>query len=168
MEVANASIERFVALFEGHWLAGMRAKLGLFTDDPDDEDLIDALLGWMHRRQADFTNTFRGLVPGTFAAGSVGGDEEMRAWHDRWRTRLTRQSQPAGEVRDLMRRHNPAVIPRNHKVEEALEAAATGDLDVLQRLMRVLVSPFDPAPRKHRVQRPSPSGGRGYLTFCGT
>ena len=67
-----------------------------------------------------------------------------------------------------MRRHNPAVIPRNHKVEEALEAAATGDLDVLERLMRVLVSPFDPAHENTEFSAPPPSGGRGYLTFCGT
>ena len=168
VESANASIERFAALFERHWLAGMRAKLGLFTEDPGDEDLIDGLLGWMHRRQADFTNTLRGLTPGARGAGSFGDDEEVRAWHDRWQARLARQPEPAGEARDLMRRHNPAVIPRNHNVEEALQAAATGDLDVLRRLMEVLASPFDPAHENTAFSAPPPSGGRGYLTFCGT
>ena len=103
----------------------MRAKLGLFTEDPDDEDLIDGLLGWMHRRQADFTNTFRALSPGDAVADAIEADEEMRAWHDRWQARLTRQPQSADEARDLMRRHNPAVIPRNHKVEEALRGGGT-------------------------------------------
>ena len=67
-----------------------------------------------------------------------------------------------------MRRHNPAVIPRNHKVEEALEAAATGDLDVLRRLIGVLASPFDPVHENTAFSAAPPSGGRGYLTFCGT
>jgi serine/tyrosine/threonine adenylyltransferase len=165
---ANTSIERFAALFERHWLAGMRGKLGLFTADPEDEDLIDGLLGWMHRRQADFTNTFRTLAPGAPAAGGIDGDEEGQAWHDRWQARLTRQPQPAVEALDLMRRHNPAVIPRNHKVEEALEAAGRGELEVLRRLMAVLESPFDPAHENTGFSAPPPAGGRGYQTFCGT
>ena len=78
-----------------------------------------------------------------------------------------RQPQAADEARDLMRRHNPAVIPRNHKVEEALEAAGRGDLDVLRRLTGVLGSPFDPAHENTEFSAPPPSGGRGYQTFCG-
>jgi serine/tyrosine/threonine adenylyltransferase len=167
-ELANAAIERFASLFERHWLAGMRAKLGLFTEDRDDQDLIDGLLGWMHRRQADFTNTFRSLSPGTLRPDTTAADEELRAWHDRWQTRLRRQPQPADEARGLMRRRNPAVIPRNHRVEAALEAAARGDLDVLRRLMAVLVSPFDAAHEATEFSAPPASGGRGYLTFCGT
>jgi uncharacterized protein YdiU (UPF0061 family) len=168
VESANASIERFAALFEGHWLAGLRAKLGLFTEDPEDEELFAGLLGWMHRRQADFTNTFRRLATGMFPASSLETDEEIRTWHDRWQARLTRQAQPADEARDLMRRHNPAVIPRNHKVEEALAAAVAGELDVLRRLLQVLASPFDAAHDNTEFSAPPPSGGRGYLTFCGT
>ena len=64
MERANAAIARFAARFKRHWLAGMRAKLGLFTEEPDDNTLIEALLDVDARTRADFTNTFRGLSTG--------------------------------------------------------------------------------------------------------
>ena len=121
VERATAALDRFPALFEQHWLDGMRAKLGLFTQEDADKALADDLLAWMQRRSADFTNTFRSLTRGRRGtAAMANADPEIEAWHRRLEARRARQPQSPAEAEDLMRRHNPAFIPRNHKVEEAL------------------------------------------------
>ncbi|MDZ4403363.1 protein adenylyltransferase SelO family protein [Prosthecobacter sp.] len=158
IEIANEAIGSFEARFKRHWLAGMRAKLGLFTAESDDTALIQSLLEWMQETKADFTNTFRDLTNGRL---------EPLEWHQRWSERLKRQPQSASDVTDLMRRHNPAFIPRNHKVEEALAAASEhGDLNPMQRLLTVLADPYD-----HTQDLPEfsePADSTGYQTFCGT
>ena len=94
---------------------GMRKKLGLQTDEAGDAELIRALLDWMQGSRADFTNTFRDLSPGELPAGERYRDGEFRAWHSRWRERLGREERPGADA--LMRSVNPAVIPRNRRVE---------------------------------------------------
>ena len=168
VERATASLDRFVPLFEQHWLAGMRAKLGLFTDQPDDATLVAELLGWMQRRSADFTNTFRALTLRHSPAVTADADAELEAWHRRWDARLAQQPQPSGEVAALMRRHNPSVSPRNHRVEEALAAATTErDLSVMDRLLDVLATPYDYGRDLPAFTAPGPPNPH-YCTFCGT
>jgi uncharacterized protein YdiU (UPF0061 family) len=144
----------------------MRSKLGLFTQEVEDRALIDDLLAWMHQRSADFTNTFRTLT-GSLASEGTTTDPDFDAWHRRLAARRLRQPQSPAEGEDLMRRHNPAFIPRNHKVEEALQAAAAGDFSVMDRLLDVLVTPYD-----HQRDLPMFSTPdvprRPYRTFCGT
>ncbi|MEP6667849.1 MAG: protein adenylyltransferase SelO [Chthoniobacter sp.] len=165
VEMANGAIEGFEIHFQRHWLAGMRSKLGLFNEESDDAALIQSLLGWMQQTKADFTNTFRGL--GDASSSALFPDAAGNEWHQRWQSRLSRQPQSAGEAAELMRRHNPAIIPRNHKVEEALAAAVEkGDLGVMQRLLAALAQPYDAAPRQAEYRLPSGSGS--YRTFCGT
>ena len=158
IEIANEAIGSFEARFKRHWLAGMRAKLGLFTQADEDTALIQSLLEWMRDSKADFTNTFRDLTNGRL---------EPMAWHQQWSARLKRQPQTTIEVTELMCRSNPAFIPRNHKVEEALAAASEhGDLNPMQRLLTVLATPFD-----HTQDLPEfsePADLTGYQTFCGT
>ncbi|MBE2286728.1 MAG: YdiU family protein [Prosthecobacter sp.] len=159
VEIANGLIETFEGRFKHHWLAGMRAKLGLCTDEDDDAALIESLLDWMNETKADFTNTFRDLTRG------LGGSPE---WHARWRERLQRQPQSTDEAVTLMRRSNPAFIPRNHKVEEALAAASHhGDLNPMHRLLTVLASPFDHTQDSPEFSQPA-DNTEGYQTFCGT
>jgi uncharacterized protein YdiU (UPF0061 family) len=168
VERATASLQRFPELFGQHWLDGMRAKLGLFTRDDDDEALINDLLAWMHRRSADFTTTFRSLTARRLMEPSTNTDAEWEAWHRRLEARRARQPQGAAEAEALMRRHNPAFIPRNHKVEEALEAATSGDdLSAMTRLLEVLTRPYDHDRDLHEFSAPGMSG-RPYRTFCGT
>jgi uncharacterized protein YdiU (UPF0061 family) len=167
VERATTALDRFEELYEQHWLDGMRAKLGLFTRELDDRALVNDLLGWMHRHSADFTNTFRLLTAGRLAGDSANNDPELATWHHRLEERRGRQPQCAAEAAMLMRRHNPAVIPRNHKVEEALLAASSGDLSVMERLLDVLAAPYD-----HDRDLPDFSAPgvneRPYRTFCGT
>jgi uncharacterized protein YdiU (UPF0061 family) len=178
VERAAAALDRFPELFEQHWLDGMRAKLGLFTHEDGDKALADDLLGWMRRRSADFTNTFRsltrlrqgfgGLPSGLLAGESANADPEVDAWHRRLEERRERQPQPPTEVETLMRRHNPAFIPRNHNVEEALQAATTADdYAVMERLLDVLATPYDHG-RDLPMFATAGSAERPYRTFCGT
>jgi uncharacterized protein YdiU (UPF0061 family) len=92
----------------------------------------------------------------------------MEAWHRQLTARRGRQPQSPAEVQDLMRRHNPAFIPRNHNVEEALEAATSReDLSVVERLLDVLARPYDHG-RDLPMFTTSDVGGWPYRTFCGT
>ena len=173
IELATDEIHRFAHLYDTHWLAGMRAKLGLFNEEDDDRALVDDLLAWMQRHDADFTNTFRDLSTAYVddedepVDGPKVPDEEWRLWRDRLEARRGRQPQSPREAEVLMRRHNPAFIPRNHKVEEALDAAMGGDFAVMERLLDVLRAPFDYARDLPEYSAPPKDAG-GYRTFCGT
>lgn len=168
VERATAALARFPDLFERHWLEGMRGKLGLFTQEEGDKALVDDLLAWMQRRSADFTNTFRSLMSGRLVGDSSNADPELEAWHHRLAARRGRQPQSLAEAEELMRRHNPAFIPRNHNVEEALQAATSAaDYSVMERLLDVLATPYDHG-RDLPMFSTSGSGEHPYRTFCGT
>ena len=168
MERATEAVGRFAALFEQHWLDGMRAKLGLFTREDEDAALVNDLLAWMQRRSADFTNTFRSLSHGGACAGSSDGDPDRESWQQRWLARRGRQPQPSHEADSLMRRHNPAFIPRNHNVEAALTAAVSShDLSVMEQLLEVLAAPFDHDRDLPMYSEPG-ARTRQYVTYCGT
>ena len=94
---------------------------------------------------------------------------EYRVWRERWQQRLERQTQSREESAEKMRRHNPAVIPRNHRVEEALAAASNeGDYGPLHRLLAVLADPYAHSAEQAQYAQLPPDAGEGYRTFCGT
>ncbi|HTM33336.1 MAG TPA: YdiU family protein [Vicinamibacterales bacterium] len=168
VERANGSLARFAELFDRDWLAAMRGKLGLFTEEADDRVFVNDLLAWMTLRRADFTNTFRALTRGERPDACASPDPEFDGWHERWQARRERQPQTCDESRALMRRHNPVVIPRNHKVEEALAAAAAAhDYSVMRRLLDALACPYDYEHEADAFTEPMPTG-LPYRTFCGT
>ena len=82
--VATEVLGEFPALFERYWLAGMRKKLGLQTDEAGDVELIRSLLDWMQKSRADFTNTFRDLSSEEPPAGDRYRDPDFQAWYSRW------------------------------------------------------------------------------------
>ena len=167
VDLANEALGAFEARFQGHWLLGMRSKLGLITAEKEDAALVQELLDWMHASHLDFTNTFRTLSDESAIAKPTFIDTEFLAWHEQWITRLARQPQSPAEATEKMRAHNPAVIPRNHKVEEALAAAADGDLNVMHCLLDVLADPYRNGTSLEYTAPPSP-GAAAYQTFCGT
>lgn len=174
VEMAQEAIGRFPGLFSEHWHAAMRAKLGLGNAEPGDPELIESLLEWMQRGGADYTHTFRDLsshsaieAPGRVQSRSM--DPAFAAWHARWSERLGRQHGGLDEAVSRMRAANPAVIPRNHRVEQALDAAvAHGDLDPALRLLDVLTDPYSPARDDSEYRQPPGPEQRVYQTFCGT
>ena len=168
VERANQSIAAFETRFLAHLHAGMRAKLGLATQEPDDVALANDLLTWMLEARADYTDTFRRLSATDQGASLPVANAAFAAWRARWLSRLARQPHSAAEVTTLMQRHNPAVIARNHKVEEALAAAEQGDLAPLDRLLAALSAPFDHARASDEFTSAPAPGGPAYRTFCGT
>lgn len=166
--LATEVFSEFTVLFERYWLAGMRRKLGLLTEEAGDLDLIRSLLDWMQKSRADFTNTFRSLSSEQSDNNHRCQESEFVEWHTRWQARLEREGQPNSSHYAMMRTVNPAVIPRNHRVEEALSAAEEhDDLSVLQRLLAVLESPYEVAADSTKYQDP-PADEGNYRTFCGT
>jgi serine/tyrosine/threonine adenylyltransferase len=166
--IATEMLGEYPVRFEEHWLAGMRKKLGLQTAESGDAELIGSLLDWMHKSDADFTNTFRDLSSEEPPKGDRYQDAAFRDWYTRWQLRLDRNSRPMSSSYALMRSVNPAVIPRNHRVEEALAAAEErDDLSVLERLMEALASPFEVRDDRTEYRHP-PADDRHYRTFCGT
>ncbi|SEO89662.1 protein adenylyltransferase SelO [Propionispora vibrioides] len=169
IELAQAAIAEFPELYHRHWLAGMRAKLGLYNEEAQDETLVESLLALLHKQQADYTNTFLDLTFDTRQDAKLWADPEFTRWHEAWRARLARQQETPEAVRQQMKCHNPALIPRNHQVEAALDSAVRlGDYQVMERLLRALARPYEHRPEQAcYAELPQPSA-QPYRTFCGT
>lgn len=164
--LAEDTINQFPAYFERYWQAGMRQKLGLLKEQPGDADLIEALLTLMQEHAADYTNIFRRLCAVAEGEAAPVGYE---AWITRWRSRLGEESHTRLAAASLMRAHNPAVIPRNHRVEAALDAAVQqGDFAPMETLLTVLSTPFELKPEHAKYSAPPTPSERVSQTFCGT
>ncbi|MFC5996029.1 YdiU family protein [Pseudonocardia hispaniensis] len=158
IEAATEAVNGFIQRYEGHWMTGMAAKLGLADPDPQ---LITDLLALLHAQRVDFTQFFRALARGT-ARDLFVDREAFDAWARRREALLPadREAVAAG-----MDRVNPVYVPRNHRVEEALTAATGGDLTPLRRLLDVLAHPYDERPGLESYAEP---GSGPYVTYCGT
>jgi uncharacterized protein YdiU (UPF0061 family) len=176
VQMATEALGAFSTRFETAYGAGLRRKLGLFHPRPDDLALAQDLLERMARNNADFTLTFRRLCDATAGAD---GDAAVRSlftdatafdvWAERWRHRLAENGGAADQRRALMRAANPAFIPRNHLVEEALAAAAnSGDLSPFEALLTVLSKPYEEQPTFARYADPPRPEQVVHQTFCGT
>ena len=173
IELLTETIECIQPLYESHWLAGMRSKIGLSTEDSIDLQLINDLLSVMEGGHADFTLVFRRL------SQVLRGDSDavrhlfkepgaFDAWAQRWQKRLEQDGIAAETRAQAMDRVNPIYIPRNHKVEEALAAAVNQDTVPFSKLLAVLSHPFDEVEGNEAYAEPAPVMSRPYQTFCGT
>jgi len=166
LALAEETINQFPTRFERRWRDGMRRKLGLVNEQPDDASLIHSLLELMQEHAADYTNTFRLLCAVAEGDAAPAGYE---AWVTRWRARIEQESYSTQEAATLMRANNPAVIPRNHRVEAALNAAVQqGDCAPMETLLTVLSTPFDLKPEHVTYCTPPTPSERVSQTFCGT
>ncbi|WKU22297.1 YdiU family protein [Priestia megaterium] len=167
VEIAQSAVTEFPKFYRENWLAGMQAKLGLFNEEKEDEALFQELLTIMKTYKADYTNTFRALTFDKLGNGELFESEEFAQWQELWQKRLGRQQQSKAESQELMKNNNPAVIPRNHRVEEALDAAQKGDYSVMETLLQVLSSPYESPGQSEYCVPPAPSN-QPYQTYCGT
>ncbi|MEH7179532.1 protein adenylyltransferase SelO [Neobacillus vireti] len=167
--LAQEKLSEFAGLFKANFFGGMRAKLGLFQEEEEDVPLIESLLQVMQKHGADYTNTFRALTIDSIEETGLYGTPEFTQWYERWEARRGKQMESKDSSNQLMRNSNPAVIPRNHRVEEALEAAVnSGNYSVMERLLNVLSNPYSYSPEQVKYcSLPAPSA-RPYQTFCGT
>lgn len=169
VKLAQDALSDFTELYHLNWLAGMRAKLGIFNEEIQDESLIEGLLSMMQKYRADYTNTFRALTSDNPEDTVLFGITEFTQWHELWQARLGRQQEPKASSHLLMRNSNPALIPRNHRVEAVLEAAVKeGDYSVMERLLDVLSSPYAYSPEQADYSTLPAPPTHPYRTFCGT
>ncbi len=163
VEEATEIVHAMPELMQEHWLQRFRGKIGLVRAEEGDLQMISDLLTRMAQNQADFTNTFRAL-----------GDERARdqftdpaafdEWATGWRVRLVREDAPS----DVMAEANPAFIPRNHRVEQMIQAAVQGDYAPFHRLNEVLARPYEDQPEAADLKRPPAKDEVVQATFCGT
>ncbi|RFU68944.1 YdiU family protein [Peribacillus saganii] len=169
VEIAQEAISVYPELYQNNWISGMRAKLGIFNEEKEDGTLIADLLNIMKKHRADYTNTFRALTFERHEDMVLHGTPEFTEWHKVWQERLRRQNDSKASSQHLMQNSNPSVIPRNHRVEEALEAAVEeGDYSVMERLLEVLSSPYAHSPEQAEYCTLPAQSNIPYQTFCGT
>ena len=180
VEMAEREILNFEKLYKENWLAGMRSKLGIFNEEEEDEGLIKDLLSLMQIYNADYTNTFRSLTLYKFDEINCTNETEksydielfrsdkFKEWTKAWKDRLNRQIESKEEVKNLMKNSNPSIIPRNHKVEEALKEAEKGNYKLVEKLVDAISNPYSYYKEQEEyIELPS-KGNLNYRTYCGT
>lgn len=138
---AQEAIDQFPALYEKYYRDGFNTKLGLSTLEEGDAQMQDDFLALLAEENSDFTLAFRSLL--NEASHPLRNTESGKLWFERWDSRLAKDGASKSDQNALMRSVNPAFIPRNHRIEEAIKAALLGDYAPFERLVRVLTNPFD-------------------------
>lgn len=168
----SAVLDTFDERYDGHYAAGMAAKLGM-AGTPLDPALIDDLLTMMKDHGVDWTSGFRALADelrgNSTPLDSLAPREHTEPWLQRWRSALTQHRRGAAEAADAMDRVNPLYIPRNHQLDAALLAATDGELAPFEKLLEVVTHPFDRRDEWSDYTTPAPTSFRQtFQTFCGT
>ncbi len=171
---ANAALVDFGRVFQERWLAAFRRKIGLTGEEEGDLELVNDLLNLMHKGEADFTLTFRAL--GRLAGG--GGEEDFLArfgeadgvaeWLSRWRSRMGAGGLSPRTRRASMEAVNPAIIPRNHRIEEVIQAGLSGDFSPFEQMLGAVRKPYADDPALAAYREPPKPAERVTQTFCGT
>jgi len=168
IKIATEIINNFGEIYKKNWLEMMRKKLGLIEKKNNDEKLINDLLSLLHEQKADYTNTFCSLMNEDVQNDKIFNNKEFIDWHQKWKECLAKNNNSTEESLKLMRSVNPIVIPRNHKVEEVLEAANKDDLNPFHDFLKVLEKPYENQSKTNNYQSPAPPSEKKYQTFCGT
>jgi uncharacterized protein YdiU (UPF0061 family) len=167
--LAQAVLDEFPPLFRAAHLRMACAKIGIAEPSAGDASLVQELYNWMQATDADHTNTFAALMEDGVPTQAPLSDERFHTWHARWRQRVGDDPAAMATARTLMRRTNPVVIPRNHVVEQVLDAAThQRDLGPFQNMLAVLQVPYTTATIPEMYRMPPSDGDAGYRTFCGT
>ena len=186
-------LEKFPVMFDNAWMNMLGRKIGLETIDAPDRKLIRELLSLMTANRADYTNTMdlltgiitvaamnKGERENSYSADPAGiqpgspekeklSDAGLDEWFVRWQNRLVQENKSAEDISFLMRSHNPAVIPRNHHMEEVLEQSVlTGSSDAANQYLEVLRRPYQNMENTRHYQKPPADNSGNYMTFCGT
>ena len=162
-EEATEIVNAMPDLFPAEWLRLFRAKIGITEARDGDQQLIGQLLALMADGHADFTNTFRALATGQ-ARDQFTDRDAFDGWARDWQDRLAEEPDP----QSVMRAANPAFIPRNHRIEQMIEAAVGGDYAPFERMNEVLARPYEDQPDAEDLTRPPLADEVVQATFCGT
>ncbi|MCU0712432.1 MAG: YdiU family protein [Pirellula sp.] len=169
IRIATEILEGYPELYESHWIEQMGRKLGLDDADSSDKPLMDELLQWMADELLDYTTIFSQLTRGFDGAIEPFAQARFVRWYEAWQARLKRSGRSDALVKETMKNANPYVIPRNHRVEEALDAATyRNDLEPLHRLLQAIRNPYEATEHNADYATPPAPTQQVYQTFCGT
>lgn len=168
IDIAQNCLAKFTGLAISNIISEMCSKIGIFEPDSNDESLLNDLLDMMKKYKEDYTNTFLALTFEDFPQSGMFVTDEFSVWYKKYQDRIKSQDKSKEEVFNLMRNSNPAVIPRNHRVEEALAAAENGDFSVMNNLLKALANPFEHSDFQKEYSKPAPKSQCDYKTYCGT
>ncbi|MBW8448163.1 MAG: YdiU family protein [Arenimonas sp.] len=174
VEAANAALVEFGRVFQERWLDLFRAKLGIAGAQEDDLDLVNSLLKLMEDGEADFTRVFRALgklaggAPTEVLSAEFADAIGVADWLQRWVLRQEGDPRPANQRQAAMEAVNPAVIARNHRIEEAIAAGISGDFAPFERLAEALAEPYRESEAFADLQVAPRREQRVSRTFCGT
>ena len=161
IKIATKTINEFDSIYEKKWYDMMKSKLGLIGNKNEDKKIISDFLTWMENNKADYTNTFVFLLNDDFRNNKIYEKETFINWHKKWKDRINNKS------KDLMKKTNPNLIPRNHIVERVLKAAENNDLNPFNKFLEVLQKPYKMYDDISSYQTPG-ENLPDYKTFCGT
>ena len=169
IKIATDTVNNFDSMYENNWTKMMKKKLGIIGEEKEDGKLINDLLEWMKKNKADYTNTFCYLMKKYDDKEKIFENKEFLDWYRRYKIRVFQRKDFYDKSYKIMRENNPLVIPRNHKVEEALEACNNeGILKPLNNLLKYLKKPYENQTGISYFQAVPKSNGKIYKTFCGT
>ncbi|BAJ00583.1 protein adenylyltransferase SelO [Shewanella violacea] len=171
---ATQAVTEFMDVYQGYWLTGMRAKLGISNEEEGDLALCEQLLESMVGQEVDFTQMFRQLAR-DLEGQSHGSDQLFNdadrfiQWRESWMARLSRASLPMSECVAMMDGVNPMYIPRNHQLEYAIEAAEQrADYQPFEQLIGILANPYTPQDGAEEYAKPAPASFGRFTSYCGT
>ncbi|WP_052256571.1 YdiU family protein [Salinicoccus sp. YB14-2] len=168
IEIAQKKLNNYKDLYQTYWLTNMVNKLGIATPEESDVELVLEFLEILEKEALDHTSTFRALSLGHDSDIEVEDQETFDAWVKKWHTALENKEQSAEDASTLMKNINPAVIPRNHLVEEALfYAVKTDDLTKVEKLVEIFKDPYSDEHDEY-YKRPPKEEEMIQNTFCGT
>lgn len=169
IKIAEEALSNYGKLYNEYYFNGMRAKLGLFNKEEEDENLILSLLTIMNKFKADYTNTFLNLTLGNLEEMSIFKSDDFKKWYESWQARLAKQNKSRDEIKKLMQSNNPTVIPRNYIVENAIKAAVNNnDYSVINKLLEALKNPYDYSNISEEYSKIPEVPSCPYKTYCGT
>ena len=168
IDIAQDCLAKFTDLAISNLILGMCSKIGIFEPNSNDESLLNGLLDMMKKYKEDYTNTFLALTFKDFPKSRMFVTDEFSIWYKKYQDRIKSQGKSKEEVFNLMKNSNPTVIPRNHRVEEALAAAENGDFSVMNNLLKALANPFEHSDFQKEYSKPAPKSQCDYKTYCGT
>lgn len=169
IKIAEEALSNYGKLYNEYYFNGMRAKLGLFNKEEEDENLILSLLTIMNKFKADYTNTFLNLTLGNLEEMSIFKSDDFKKWYESWQARLAKQNKSRDEIKKLMKSNNPTVIPRNYIVENAIKAAVNNnDYSVINKFLEALKNPYDYSNISEEYSKIPEVPSCPYKTYCGT
>lgn len=168
IEIAQEKLDNYKDLYQTYWLTDMVNKLGIVKPEESDVELVLEFLEILEEEALDHTSTFRALSLGQEADIKVKDEETFTAWLKKWQSALDEKEQSTDDAYRLMKSVNPAVIPRNHLVEEALfYAVKTDDMSKVEKLVEIFKNPYSDEHEEY-YRRPPKDEEMIQNTFCGT